>query len=263
MNAATPYTPSNSLFDRVRRRVAYEWPVARTNVHQDGGVISFAFDDFPKTAGEAGAAALEKHGARGTFYTSFRLSKVDNHQGLHFDLDDVQRLSGAGHEIGCHSYSHMDFARASAADIKRDLGANAAALAQAGLTQPLKSFAYPYGELTVSAKRLLAGRFTSARGVRAGINHGAVDMTSLLSTPIEHWRDDMESVAKSWIDATVKKGGWLIFYTHDIRENPSDYGATPSMLENIVGAATTSGAKVMTVDQAADLFAKQPVRNVQ
>ena len=35
-----------------------------------GPIVSFTFDDFPRTAATAGAAILESFGARGTFYTA-------------------------------------------------------------------------------------------------------------------------------------------------------------------------------------------------
>jgi hypothetical protein len=42
---------------------------------------------------------------------------------------------------------------------------------------------------------------------------------------------------------------WLIFYTHDIRPQPSPYGCTPALFESIVACAARSGSRILTVAQ--------------
>jgi peptidoglycan/xylan/chitin deacetylase (PgdA/CDA1 family) len=137
---ATPYSPPKGILDRVRRRIALEWPVTPINVKHPGGIISFTFDDFPKTAAQAGADVLMNNDVRGTYYAAFGLAGTDNHQGAHFDQGDIRRLSENGHEIGCHTYNHHDFAKTSVAEIQNDLARSAAALADAGAVSPIKSF---------------------------------------------------------------------------------------------------------------------------
>jgi peptidoglycan/xylan/chitin deacetylase (PgdA/CDA1 family) len=61
------YTPSRSPTAKVQRRVV-QWRRACTaEVAPDRPVITFTFDDFPKSALN-GADVLEKHGGRGGFY---------------------------------------------------------------------------------------------------------------------------------------------------------------------------------------------------
>jgi peptidoglycan/xylan/chitin deacetylase (PgdA/CDA1 family) len=255
MNRQDGYTGKGTLLERVMRRVAYDWPVAKSFVDCPGGMITFTFDDFPKSAAEAGAPILEERGARGTFYTAWGLSGVDNHQGVHCDIGDVLTLDAKGHEIACHTHGHIDCSRTSVEAIGRDLDRNAAELSAAGLKTPLTSFAYPFGEISIGAKRLMAARFSNARGVREGVNIGRTDMSSLLAAPIESKRPDMLKNAEALIQRTVNENGWLVFYTHDICAAPSAFGATPDLLRQIVDAAIGSKAKITTMRDAANIVA--------
>ena len=47
-----------------------------------------------------------------------------------------------------------------------------------------------------------------------------------------------------------RQGGWLIFYTHDVRNHPSIVGCQPAELDALVKAAATSGNDVLTVRNA-------------
>ena len=69
-------------------------------------IVSFTFDDFPQSAVLNGARLLENHGARGTFYLtgSYCGRVVDNVP--QYGAEDLAVLAQAGHEIGCHTFSH-------------------------------------------------------------------------------------------------------------------------------------------------------------
>jgi peptidoglycan/xylan/chitin deacetylase (PgdA/CDA1 family) len=71
-----------------------------------GGVVSFTFDDFPKSALDVGGEILERYGARGTYYASLKLAWSYNILGQIFDDDDIRAAHRAGHEIACHTYTH-------------------------------------------------------------------------------------------------------------------------------------------------------------
>ena len=82
-----------------------------------GGVVSFTFDDFPRSSLEQGGAILERFGARGTFYTALGLEGGDGELGPLFRREDLERAAAAGHEIGCHTFSHIDCAKATAPEV--------------------------------------------------------------------------------------------------------------------------------------------------
>jgi len=52
------------------------------------------------------------------------------------------------------------------------------------------------------------------------------------------------------IAENLKRKTWLIFYTHDVRENPSPYGCTPELMEQTVSCAVRSGCRVLTIQEA-------------
>ena len=60
------YVPSRSLPAKVQRRVVQWRRACQAEVAPDRPVISFTFDDFPKSALN-GADIVEKHGGRAGF----------------------------------------------------------------------------------------------------------------------------------------------------------------------------------------------------
>jgi len=49
------------------------------------------------------------------------------------------------------------------------------------------------------------------------------------------------------VNDLVKTGGWLTFFTHDVRNNPSDYGCTPADMNKIIEIVKASGAEVLSI----------------
>ena len=69
--------------------------------------MSFTFDDVPASAYTNGAAVLEDHGVHGTFYIAAgTLGDMDTDWRV-IDREQVRALHARGHEIGCHTYSHV------------------------------------------------------------------------------------------------------------------------------------------------------------
>ncbi len=69
-------------------------------------MVSFTFDDTPKSAAAVGVPILEAYDARATFYVAGGL--VDKWSG-HWDGisgDEIVALHRQGHEIACHTFSH-------------------------------------------------------------------------------------------------------------------------------------------------------------
>jgi len=56
----------------------------------DKPIISFTFDDFPKTAFTHGAKILEKNNVKGTFYLAFGLANTVYEIGEAFSENDVK-----------------------------------------------------------------------------------------------------------------------------------------------------------------------------
>ncbi len=50
---------------------------------------------------------------------------------------------------------------------------------------------------------------------------------------------------RSLIAENAKAGGWLIFATHDVADEPSRYGCAPACFTEVVRAARESGSRLL------------------
>ena len=75
------YRPRGGLTGRLQKHVARRLGVTPLKIKLDRPIVTFSFDDFPKTAMELGAARLKARGWRGSFFVSGGLAGVTNHHG--------------------------------------------------------------------------------------------------------------------------------------------------------------------------------------
>lgn len=240
------YSPTETVVDKLRRRISRFVARRPGRLAFDRPIVSFAFDDAPVTALRDGARILEAAGARGTYYISAGLAGRDSPMGVYADLDEVDRVAAAGHEIGCHTFSHLDCGRAPPRAIEADAMGNVEALRARGLQ--VETFAYPYGEVSPAAKRVLGDRYRALRTVRAGMVKDACDLAGLPGVGIEG--EAGEARAKAWLDRARAAKAWVILFTHDVRPDPSPWGCTPEALERLVKRAKADGFEVATVRDA-------------
>lgn len=242
------YAADHSLAGKLRRRavrLVHRRPLARAPGRP---ILSMSFDDAPATATAIGAEILEARGARGTFYVSAGLSDTDLPMGLCAGAADYRRLIAAGHEIACHTYSHLDCGQASAEAAAAEVARNARALADLG-AYDLDSFAYPYGDVAAGPKRALAKRFSTLRGLHHGLIEKGVDLNQAPAVGIEG--PDGEAVARGWLTRAAARKAWMILYTHDVRPEPSLWGCTPDALKRLLDEALAAGFEILTVREAA------------
>lgn len=245
-----PYSADRSLYGKLRRRLARLMttkPARLTALPRP--LLTVSFDDAPVSAARDGAAILERHGARGTYFISAGLSGKDSHLGRYTEAADIRALAEAGHEIACHTLTHFDCGRGRAADIATELDLNSDALAKLGVPAP-RTFAYPYGDVSPGAKTVLNQRFTALRALHHGLVTTGTDMNQTPAVGIEG--ADGEQVARRWLDQALETpDSWLILYTHDVRDPPSSWGCTPDVLDRLVAEAIAKGFEIVTFEQGA------------
>ena len=242
------YQPSTSLGAKISRKLL---PLqARRNLRfkLERPIVSFTFDDFPRSALTNGADMLMAEDWHATFYVAAGLMGIENHHGESFDEADLANARKAGHEIAGHTYSHLDCATSTPAQVMAEIEHNNTALIALGVTEPIEHFAWPYGTTTAGHKSALGKHFKSMRGVRPGVHHNSADLNCLKSTPLYSGAEFDQALEQ--IAGLNKHPGWLIFFTHDVRENPSQWGITPSNFKQIITAVKDSGAEVLTVGKA-------------
>lgn len=234
---------------RLLHRLAMHVPVTPLRLANARPMVSFTFDDAPSSAATTGAALLEAFGARGTFYVSGGLIGTRSDDWAVMDGHDVVRLHRTGHEIGCHTYSHIRAHDLDAAALADEIARNRQFLQTLDASIEPVNFAYPFGWGSYSRKGQLDAAFHSSRSIMPGINIGAVDPQFLRAVPlIEHQTD--RAAIEQLLDRTVATNGWLIFYTHDVAETPSLYGVSPDLFAFSVGAAHRRGITIASVTEA-------------
>jgi peptidoglycan/xylan/chitin deacetylase (PgdA/CDA1 family) len=235
--------------DKVERRASRYGFVKPATMRNSQPMVSFTFDDVPETAYATGAAMLERHRARGTFYVSGALAGTVQPDWRLMSADDCRDLHQRGHEIGCHTHSHRAAQALDAAEMEAEIVRNRVFFRSIATDLGPENFAYPYGSVSLARKRQVQRHFASCRGVTGGINAGRVDLALLKAVPLSDARTDRRAV-EALIRATVARNGWLIFFTHDVTASPTPFGCTPGLLEHALAAAGSAGCATLTVRDA-------------
>ena len=214
-------------------------------------IVSFTFDDFPKSAVHHGASILERRGLAGTYFLSrtFNGARVDGID--YYDLADLRRLIDNRHEIGCHTASHLHVHEVARARLLDDIAANAEFLRGHFGDMSMTTFAFPFGDLDLSSKLFLQGRFAACRSTFSGLNRGVADLGALRAERLYSRSTDAGAVG-SLIDRSARPRSWLIFYTHDVDDRPSPYGCTLALFAAAVESAVAAGCLVLPVRRALD-----------
>lgn len=218
-----------------------------THLHEP--IVSFSFDDFPRSALTEGGRILKEAGWAGTYFAAGSFCGRTEGGIDYFTREDLLRAEEEGHEIACHTFSHLRLAGERAPAILDDLARNAAFLHEHLPALRLSSFAYPYGDVRLPQKRLIAGQFPISRGIWPGLNAGRMDFGELKAVSLERGLDLAQ--IRDWLDRAKRQNAWLIFFTHDVSMQPSDYGCTPAAFARIVALVAKAGIKVLPVKNAA------------
>jgi peptidoglycan/xylan/chitin deacetylase (PgdA/CDA1 family) len=212
-------------------------------------LISFTFDDFPRSALLTGGAILNRFGVAGTYYAAFGLMGQDSPVGPIFVPEDLEILTGQGHELGCHTFGHFNAATTSPDVFERSILENQQALNHYVPGTSFRTFAYPLYPPRPENKRRTGRHFLGCRCGNQNINERVADLNYLSAFFIEKSRNDPAAI-ENIIERNRVSNGWLIFATHDVAEKPSPWGCSPELFEHVVAQAVNSGARILPVVQA-------------
>ena len=241
-----------SILDRIANKFASSRSARQVVSQLRAPVASISFDDIPHSAARIGAPILEAAGLRGTYYI------CGGHCGQTFEgrpqheLTDLVMLRQSGHELACHTFGHPNVVVLDDTARRDDARANSEFMTGQIGTPPPSSFAYPFGRVSGAAKAFYSQHFTSCRGVYAGVNSGIMDFSELRAVGIESRNHDMGRV-RAYIDEAKANNGWLIFFTHDIDNVPTQHGCRPHDLEDVIQALNDANIATMPVRDAAAL----------
>ena len=242
-------TLQRRLWNRWRRFTTQRFGRRDFVLKADRPYISFTFDDFPRSAFTDGGRLLAEHGLRGTYFVSLHLLGSPSPSGPIVSRDDLGALLREGHELGCHTFEHLDGCASTVDDFERSIRANREAFAAAVPGGSLPVFAYPLNGPVLSIKKSVGRHFVGCRGAGQSFNSGAIDL-NLLSAYFLDWRNRGNlDVVREIIEKNAAACGWLIFATHDVAENPSSYGCDPEYFTEAIRLSIQSGARILPMMQ--------------
>jgi peptidoglycan/xylan/chitin deacetylase (PgdA/CDA1 family) len=225
-----------------QRRLAAD----RVPVRPPRGVVSFTFDDVPRSAYLRGAPLLEEVDARGTFYVAARLGEPGG-DGL--GRDDIVDLHHRGHQIACHTWSHLRAARGQERHLVEDCRRNREALSEILDGAPVEDFSFPFGTFSYRAKRALGREYASLRSIDSGLNVRTADLRLLYGHALAVDRFD-EAELTELLDRCAAERGWLVLYTHGVDPTPDAFSVTPGQFARAIELATTRPLDLLPIADA-------------
>jgi len=177
-----------------RRQMAFlaesSTPVVPLSVVRDTpGAVALTFDDGFRNFFEHAVPVLHEWRFPATVFVVSRYCGRQNdwptqprNSGIPLmdlmDWNEVAEISRAGVEIGCHTATHPRMAELSAVEIEEELSGSRAAI-EDRIGRPVRTFAYPYGELTPAVRTAVQRHFPSACGIRLAYLSATSDILDL------------------------------------------------------------------------------------
>ncbi len=211
----------------------------------DRSVVSFTFDDFPRSAFTIGGPILAKHGVHGTFYASFGLCRAHTSVGEIFGPGDLRRILSAGHEIGCHTYDHLDAHKTKPGEFEQSIRKNLKAYERLFPELSMRTFSFPRSDPHPDIKAVAGRYFTASRGGGQTNNGRILDLNLIRSCFIDHKNRDDIGLFIDIIRRNAKEKRWLVFSTHDIGDTISPFGCHKDVFAEIVGKSVESGSLIL------------------
>jgi len=219
------------------------------NIKGSTPIVSFTFDDFPRSALLTAGKILQSRGLAGTFYTSLGLAGKQTETGTMFELEDLSAALLQGHELGCHTFNHSDSWDTDPELFEGQIIENQRALEEIIPGATFRSLSFPISNPRAETKRRASKHFACCRGGGQTFNAGEADLNCLSAYFLEQSRDNPAAVQRV-IDRNAEAGGWLIFATHDVCDDPTQWGCTPGFFEDVLQYAIDAGAQILPVTRA-------------
>jgi peptidoglycan/xylan/chitin deacetylase (PgdA/CDA1 family) len=237
------------LYNNARKIVSRNFYKSVREIGNERKIVSFTFDDVPESTFENAVPVLNKYKLNGTFYVALSLMEGISGKDL-FRVENLRKCIEDGHELACHSYNHIHFFETKNSGlIREDLKKNKDCLKGLSLNTTFENFSYPYGEQTITSKKVVSGIYKSSRGTDHGINTGKVDLNNLRAVKLYEKRTTKENL-DNLLKQFDRTGGWLVFYTHDVQKNFTAGGCSEKYLEHVVKKCMELGFEVKSVKQA-------------
>lgn len=240
----------NRALSKARRTLAASFRRRELRIQSPVPLISFSFDDAPRTAFDVGGSILQANNARATYFMSLGLLDTQTDAGLIAGCDRLERAVQSGHELGCHTFDHLDAWHTSTGSFIASVDANRKALKAflPGISFP--AFAYPKSGAKLGVKAELERRFVCCRAGGQSNNTGVVDLNLLNACFLDRRAQVDIQFIRALIERNAQSCGWLIFAAHDISESGSRFACSTAFFREVVRYAAESGADLIPVGEA-------------
>lgn len=220
------------------------------------GMVTLEFDDTWASQYTVALPMLQAAGIHATF-----AAVTDPNVGIgsqdYMTWTQVNALKSAGHEIAAHTRTHSDLTTLTTAQAWDEInGAKLDIMANVPGYTPT-TFVYPFGQYNAAIKQQVhdAG-FVGARTVGDGFNFPGTDKYGLLDKHVESTTTLAD--VQGWIANAVANHTWLVMELHEQTSTPGPdtgvYYNTPTMLQDIINAITSSGIQAVTIAQGISLM---------
>src|SRR5207245_8248284 len=146
---------------RSAARLFFKRPLA---INRQVPLISFTFDDFPRSAWHTGGAILQRHGLQGTYYASFGLMGKQAPTGTMFLPEDLKTLFEQGHELGCHTFGHCHAWDTKSSVFEDSIIKNWLVLSELFPGASFRTLSYPISVPRARTKQRITKHFVCCRG---------------------------------------------------------------------------------------------------
>jgi peptidoglycan/xylan/chitin deacetylase (PgdA/CDA1 family) len=123
--------------------------------------------------------------------------------------EDIDSLLAKGHELASQTFDHSS-CRAVSLSVFQDDVRNGREGVEEIAGHGSANFAYPYGHVTLWAKRKLGPELTSSRGIFPGLNGPEIDLSLLranrLYGDVDECGQDVTVIGRSVLGLKVKQG---------------------------------------------------------
>lgn len=217
------------------------------------GLVTLAFDDGWETVYSRGLPLFEKYHVPTTQFivSDFSLGKDPLRDYL--TVNQIKKMSAAGHEIASHSLAHCNAREMSDATLTDSINASQQQFTQKLGAEP-KLYAHPFGSYDDRVIDKLSRQFSFIRSSDEGFNSAYYDPHNIKIRSVES--DTTSEQIKSWVDQAAGEHKWLVLLYHKVGES-GEYNVSVDQLDQQLKLITsTKGVEVVTVGGAIDRIAK-------
>lgn len=190
---------------------------------------SVTLDDGTYDQYAAAFPILEDLGIKGTFYLAARLLDEgvwDDNGTIRkmMNWDQAAEIAEAGHEIGSHTYNHIDLTTGEA-DVEFELRFSREYIEKKIPSINVETFCWPHWRETEETLKLAAENYISARSGNGVISYYLNRKGGIPSNPPENMyrinalgilNSQRDDEWKSLIDSVYKKGSWFVSSYHGV-----------------------------------------------